>query len=368
VVFVFLNPGDLFFIGLDPTAPLGVDQQWGPAFWLHSAYAYLLVLITSLLVVDLLVRTNRALYRGARASKSATSANSGRRPTESAGLVRLRQHRTRHDCHVLKTHVPGESRLRMYLAEEAWPDLESHLTEESLAIVPLGSTEQHGPHLPEGTDHIIAEGFASAAAERTGYLRTPTINIGVSPHHRQFHGTMWVEPPVFRDYVESFTRNLAYHGIDRVIFVNAHGGNVQHLREVGRRLRDDGTIYAIEWMWNESIPDLVDEAFAQNGPHGGPKETALIQHLRPELVHEDRLAEARDGGLTSFDEATMRQHGARTFYDAIDNTENGVLGDQTDATAAKGKQLFEAASDQLVDLSEWLAAQPFADLMPKDHV
>jgi len=64
VVFVFLNPGDFFFVGLDPTAPLGVDQQWGPAFWLHSTYAYLLVLITSLLVVDLLVRTNRALYRG----------------------------------------------------------------------------------------------------------------------------------------------------------------------------------------------------------------------------------------------------------------------------------------------------------------
>ncbi|MEA1932514.1 MAG: histidine kinase N-terminal 7TM domain-containing protein [Euryarchaeota archaeon] len=64
VVFVFLNPGDLFFVSLDPAAPLGVDQQWGPAFWIHSTYAYLLVLITALLVADLLVRTNRALYRG----------------------------------------------------------------------------------------------------------------------------------------------------------------------------------------------------------------------------------------------------------------------------------------------------------------
>jgi PAS domain S-box-containing protein len=62
--FVVFNPGDLFFLGLDPAAPLGVDQQWGPAFWIHSTYAYLLVLVTSLLVVDLLVRTNRALYRG----------------------------------------------------------------------------------------------------------------------------------------------------------------------------------------------------------------------------------------------------------------------------------------------------------------
>ena len=256
----------------------------------------------------------------------------------------------------------------MYLADEAWPDLGAYFEAESLAIVPLGSTEQHGPHLPEGTDHIIAEGFARAAAERTGLLCTPTINVGVSPHHRQFHGTMWVDAPAFRDYVESFTRNLAYHGIDRVIYVNAHGGNVDHLREVGRRLRDDGELYAIEWMWDESIPELVDELFEHNGPHGGPKETALIQHLRPELVHDDRLAEAQDGGLRRFDAETGRRHGARTFYDAIDNTDNGVLGDQTDATAETGEQLFDAATDQLVALCEWLADQPFGELLPRDHV
>lgn len=63
-VFAVFNPGGLFFIELDPTVPFGVDQQWGPAFWIHSTYAYLLVLVTSLLIVDLLVRTNRALYRG----------------------------------------------------------------------------------------------------------------------------------------------------------------------------------------------------------------------------------------------------------------------------------------------------------------
>ncbi|QHS15870.1 creatininase family protein [Halopenitus persicus] len=255
----------------------------------------------------------------------------------------------------------------MYLAAESWPDLDAYFENESLALVPLGSTEQHGPHLPLATDHLIAEGFARAAADRTGFLRTPTINVGVSPHHRQFNGTMWVDAPVFRDYVESFTRNLAYHGIDRVIYVNAHGGNVEHLREVGRRLRDEEVLYAVEWMWNDSIPELVDDLFERNGPHGGPKETALIQHLRPELVHDDRLADARDGGFPEFEASEMNRHGARTFYDAIDNTDNGVLGDQTDATAEKGEQLFEAATDQLVQLCEWLDDQPFEDLLPKEH-
>jgi creatinine amidohydrolase len=256
----------------------------------------------------------------------------------------------------------------MYLADQAWPDLESYFESESLALVPLGSTEQHGPHLPEGTDHIIAEAFARSAAEETGYLCTPTINIGVSPHHRQFHGTMWVDAPAFRDYVESLTRNLAYHGIDRVIFVNAHGGNVQHLREVGRRLRDDGTLYAIEWMWDESIPDLIEDVFETPGPHGGPKETSLIQHLAGELVHEDRIESARDDGLREFDSDTGRKYGARTFYDAIDNTDNGVLGDQTDASAETGAQLFDAALDNLCSLAEWLADQPRVDLMPAAHI
>ncbi|WP_280537746.1 creatininase family protein [Halopenitus sp. POP-27] len=256
----------------------------------------------------------------------------------------------------------------MYLAEEAWPDLDAYFENESLALVPLGSTEQHGPHLPLATDHLIAEAFATAAADRTGFLRTPTITVGVSPHHRQFTGTMWVDAPVFRDYVESFTRNLAYHGIDRVIYVNAHGGNVEHLREVGRRLHDDEDVYAIEWMWNDSIPDLVDELFEHNGPHGGPKETALIQHLRSELVHDDRLADARDGGFPEFEASAPTHHGARTFYDAIDNTDNGVFGDQTDATAEKGERMFEEATAQLVQLCNWLDDQPFADLLPKDHV
>jgi len=256
----------------------------------------------------------------------------------------------------------------MYLADHTWPELGEALSDASVALVPLGSTEQHGPHLPLATDHLIAEALATAAAEETGAVRTPTVTVGVSPHHRQFPGTMWVDPPEFRDYVESFTRNLAYHGIDRVVFVNAHGGNVQHLREVGRRLHEDETAYAIEWMWDESIPELVDDLFEHNGPHAGPKETAMITHIAPELVDTDRLADARDDGLVHLDESDAVVHGARTFYDSIDNSANGAFGDPTDVTPEKAERLFDAASDQLVQLVEWLAARESAELLPKDRV
>ena len=94
----------------------------------------------------------------------------------------------------------------------------------------------------------------------------------------------------------------------------------------------------------------------------------MIQYIDGDLVHGDRLAEARDGGLTDIESATLQRHGARTYFDSIDNSANGVFGDQTDATAAKGERLFEAATEQLVQLADWLSEQEFEALMPEEHV
>ncbi len=141
---------------------------------------------------------------------------------------------------------------------------------------------------------------------------------------------MWVEPPVFRDFVESFTRNLTAHGIDRVVYVNAHGGNVVHLREVGRRLQQDGTAFAIEWMWNESIPDLIDDAFDVLGPTAGrkrPRWSCTSPGPRPR--GPTRGCPRR---RATFEHDAERVHGATTFYDTIEHSPNGVFGDQTDAT------------------------------------
>jgi creatinine amidohydrolase len=178
---------------------------------------------------------------------------------------------------------------------------------------------------------------------------------------------MWVSPEAFRAYVESFAANLSYHGLNRVVFVNAHGGNIEHLREVGRNLRDSETAYACEWMWDRSISELVDDVFETNGPHAGPKETSLIQHLHPELVHDDRLAQAAEGGCTDIEDAGHFRNGAQVHYDAVENSHNGAFGDQTDASADKGEKLFETATDQLVELAEWLERSEFAELMPAER-
>jgi creatinine amidohydrolase len=256
----------------------------------------------------------------------------------------------------------------MYVADQTWPDLAEYVAEESVALVPLGSTEQHGPHLPLSTDHVIAEGLARAAAERAGFLCTPTVNVGVSEHHRQFHGTMWVSPSAFREYVESLARNLTYHGIDRLVFVNAHGGNTQHLQEVGRRLRGDGAAFATPWMWDDAIPELVDDLFETNGPHAGPKETSMLLHLDPDCVKSGEFENARDNGLKDLESADSTRHGSRVSYDSVESADNGAYGDQTDATAEKGERLFEAATSELVQLLEWLDEQRFEDLLPEPHV
>ena len=255
----------------------------------------------------------------------------------------------------------------MYLGDATWPEAGDRLADCPLALVPLGSTEQHGPHLPLSTDHVIAEALAREAADRAGVVCTPTVTVGVSPHHRQFHGTMSVDPPAFQDYVGSLSRSLVDQGVDRIVYVNAHGGNVEHLREVGRRLHADGTAYAIEWMWNESVPELVDELFERNGPHAGPKETAMVWHIA-DAVREGELEAARDSGLVDIEGAPTERNGARTFYDAIENSDNGAFGDPTDASAEKGRRLFEAAAGQLVELCEWLQEQPFDALVPREHV
>lgn len=255
----------------------------------------------------------------------------------------------------------------MYLGDATWPEVGAELTETSTVLVPVGSTEQHGPHLPLSTDHVIAEGLARAAAESTGIACTPTVNIGVSPHHRQFHGTLSVDAPVFRDYMESLSESLVYQGFDRIIFVNAHGGNVVHLREVGRRLHDDGVAYAIEWMWDESIPELVDSIFEQNGPHAGPKETSMVWYIA-DLVRSGELEAAFEHGCPDIEAIDNERNGARLYYDAIDNSSNGAFGDPRDASAEKGEQLFEAATEQLAELAVWLDEQPWETLGPKAHV
>ncbi|AGB36155.1 creatininase family protein [Natronococcus occultus] len=235
----------------------------------------------------------------------------------------------------------------MHLSEATWTEVRNLETE--LAVVPVGSTEQHGPHAPLGTDVLTAEAVADAALERTDreVVRAPAIPVGVAEEHRQFAGTMWVSEDTFRSYVRESVESLAHHGFDRVVLVNGHGGNIDALREVGGRLTRSSEAYAVPYTWFEAVGE-----HASDMGHGGPLETSLVRHVDPELVRENRLEDARDGAADGWGEWTSY---ANLAYDSAEFTDNGVVGDPTDGDERRGEELLELAADSLVRLLETVA-------------
>ena len=235
----------------------------------------------------------------------------------------------------------------MHLESATWTDIAD--LETDLAVVPAGSTEQHGPHAPLGTDTLTATAIAEAGADRfdEAVVVAPTIPIGVAEEHRQFPGTMWVSPSTFRAYVRDAVASLAAHDFDRVVLVNGHGGNVGALREVAATITRHDDAYAVPFTWFDAVGEHASEM-----GHGGPLETSLLRHLHPDLVREGRLEAARDGAAEGWGEWVSY---ANLAYDSAEFTDNGVVGDPMAGDAELGAELLERASAALVRLLEAVA-------------
>ncbi|MFP4628579.1 MAG: creatininase family protein [Halobacteriales archaeon] len=227
----------------------------------------------------------------------------------------------------------------MELATTTWVDAGDGLPD--VALVPTGSVEQHGPHAPLGTDLVIARAVAARAATRIDppVARTPAVPVGISEEHRGFDGTLWVEPDTFRAYVRDVVESLASHGVEGVVLVNGHGGNVAALEEVTARLTRDGTCRATAFTWFDALIDPP----APMG-HGGPLETAALLAIDPDLVHADRLAAA---AAHAGDRWGAWIAGTNLAVDVDEFSENGVVGDPRAASADRGEALLAEAVDGL---------------------
>lgn len=228
-----------------------------------------------------------------------------------------------------------------------------------VAIVPTGSTEQHGPALPLGTDTYAADHFADIGATVDGVIRTPPVPVGVSSHHRHFDGSLWVDEDTFVTYVEQIARSLASHDLNRIVFVNGHGGNVNALKRVGQRLRGEGIAYAICWNWWDAVSDQLEAHFEGQGGHAGQGETSMMLAIDSGLVHRDRLAAAGAGAPLHWGES---RHGADVGLDTIDFTPTGAVGDPEAASQAIGDELEAAATEELHALLDWLRDVPSEEL------
>lgn len=228
----------------------------------------------------------------------------------------------------------------MHLSEATWTDVRD--ADLDVALLPVGSTEQHGPHAPLGTDALTAEAVATAGAETYDgeAVVGPTIPVGIAEEHRHFDGTLWVSPDTFRAYVRETAASVAAHDVDCVVFVNGHGGNVEALAEVARRLSRDGAVYAVAFTWFDAL-DVEDMG------HGGSAETSLIEHLHPDLIREDRIEAAREGAAEQWGEWIS---GVNVAHDAAEFSANGVVGDPGDASPDRGVQLLDDAATALAEL------------------
>ncbi|RRJ28432.1 creatininase family protein [Halocatena pleomorpha] len=234
----------------------------------------------------------------------------------------------------------------MQLSESTWTDVENADTD--LALLPVGSTEQHGPHAPLGTDTVIASAVAETADERYDgdVVVGPTVPVGIAEEHRHFTGTLWVTEETFRRYVRETIESLIHHGFNRVIVVNGHGGNVDALRECCATISRHEAAYAVPFTWFEAVSGRMG--------HGGTLETSLISHLRSELIRDDRLAEATENGTDHWGEW---QSGTNLAYDSAEFTENGVVGDPSRGDGTLGAELLDEAAAALVELIETVSAR-----------
>jgi creatinine amidohydrolase len=173
------------------------------------------------------------------------------------------------------------------------PEIAAALARSPRAILPLGSVEQHGPHLPTGTDFFAATSIALAVAERTDALVLPVCPLGVTPMHMPYPGTVSLRPQTLQDVIWDIGSSLAAHGCRELVILNWHEGNIPSIALVAERLhRSLGlavvTVHACYVAEDKFGP------VAGGLTHGGKIEAWSVLSCRPDLVHLDRVAGSGD--------------------------------------------------------------------------
>jgi len=247
--------------------------------------------------------------------------------------------------------APRESRsaLKPVLLDRAvWPELEAALAAgRRTALVPLGSIEQHGPHLPLATDRWIADALARTLAERLPEaIVLPAIPFGCASEHLDFAGTLHVAAETLESILRDLLSSLAHHGFERAFVFSAHGGNLEALRAMEDHLVRGAHPLAVSIESRLDLGRLQSHAVADRGldpesagPHAGEYETSLVAWLRPGSIRSQALEAGPPIDPTA---------GQSLFYPSLrPNAPIGVLGDPTGAASERGRAYLEAWVDAL---------------------
>jgi creatinine amidohydrolase len=226
--------------------------------------------------------------------------------------------------------------------ELSWPALKG-LVEggETLALLPVGATEQHGPHLPASTDAEIAEAVCDAASARTGVPVLPTLRVGSSQAHTtKWPGTLSLPPRLLVDVVVELARWVRASGFQKLLLLNAHVGNVAPLRVAVDELRAAGSIRVGLASWYELTPEIA-AAVTADADDWHAHAASLMLYLRPELVVRDAIRDDPD-----------RTAELVLGYTVAETSREGLTGSPSLATAEQGAELFEAVVEALAERLE----------------
>ncbi|MEE4303474.1 MAG: creatininase family protein [Wenzhouxiangella sp.] len=237
----------------------------------------------------------------------------------------------------------------MFLQRATWPEVESYLEHSSGIVIPIGSTEQHGPTGLIGTDAICPETIAAGMAG-AGILVGPTLSIGMAQHHLGFPGSITLRPSTLMAVVNDVVTSLAAHGFTHFYFLNGHGGNIATVNaafaeiwaESSLERRPSGLCMKTgNWFAGKRVQALARELYGDaDGSHATPSEIALTWHAYPELARDEALDPVRapDGPI-------------RDAVDYRKRFPDGRIGSEPHrATVAHGERFYEAGlSDALED-------------------
>lgn len=244
---------------------------------------------------------------------------------------------------------------------------------QAVAVLPVAATEQHGPHLPLSVDQSIVDGVIASALpqlpEHLPVLFLPTQQVGYSPEHGCFPGTLTLSAEtVLRSWID-LGECVARAGLKKLLLLNSHGGQVSLMDIAARELRSRCglIVYSCSW-WNLPLGDSVNGLFSAHehrfGVHAGEIETSMMLALRPQFVE---MGQARDFKSSAQDRAAKypllgNGSSAKLGWQMQDYNAQGAAGNAAAATAGKGRAVLDAAGRQLALLLQELSALPLSTL------
>jgi creatinine amidohydrolase len=252
------------------------------------------------------------------------------------------------------TEVSEKVLTAIRMEEMNWPDIKRAIESGfTTVVVAVGSTEQHGPHLPTMTDARIGEDIAERVARKLGRaLLARTIDVGLSEHHMAFAGTISFKAETLLLIIRDYAASLVRHGFTRIVFIPMHGGNFPTVRqaiEEARKAHPDVDITGFTDV--AGLLDLLARNSADYGvsvevagAHAGESETSMMMALEGRLVAVDRFA---PGYIGPFGEAGLKLMMEKGMS-AISG--NGILGDPRTASAERGEAYLERLADFVVSM------------------